>query len=159
MSAFAGQLTGSDGAPAAVTIVLPSDQDQETIIQRVLGAAGAKQAITKVFKSTRVIDRGYPLSGLPESLALNKLNVAAPLPRLEFFTTVGPKSVADAAVEPGPAWGVLRQLQQNAVRRGDGKDWDTIIRLNHRGTELVLPITISFDQALPAIEQWPAVAR
>jgi hypothetical protein len=159
MAAFAGQLTGTDGALAPVTLVLPSDQEQETIISRVLGAGGAKQAITKAFKSTRVGDRGYPLSGLPESLALNKLNVAASLPRIEFFTTVGPKSVADAAVEPGPAWGVLRQLQQNAVRRGDGKDWDTIIRLNHKGTELVLPVTISFDKGLPAVEQWPAAAR
>ena len=76
--------------------------------------------------------------------------------RIEFFTTVGPKSVADAVVEPGPGWGVLHLLQQNSVRRAEGKEWDAIISLNDRGTELVLPVTIVLDQPLPALDQWPA---
>jgi len=159
MAAFAAQLTGADGTPAAMTLVLPSDQDQEAIMQKILGAAGAKQAITRALKSIRVGDRGYPLSGLPESVVLAKLNSAAPLPKLEFFTTAGPKSVADAAVEPGAGWGALRLLQSGAVRRADGKDWDAIVRLNHKGTELVLAVTISFERALPPVEQWPAPVR
>jgi len=159
MAAFAGQLAGPDGAPAAVTLVLPSDRDQEAAVQRALGANGAKQAITRAFKSTRVTDRSYPLSGLPESVVLDKFTIAVPLPRLEFFTTVGPKSVADAVVDPGPAWGVLHLLQQGAVRRADGKEWDAIIRLNNRGTELVLAVTVTLEQPLPAPDQWPATAR
>lgn len=159
MAAFAAQLTGPDGAPAGVKLVLPSDQDQEAIIQRALGASGAKQAITRAFKSTRVNDRSYPLSGLPESVALDKFNSAAALPRLEFFTTAGPKSVADAAVEPGSGWGALRLLQQGAVRRADGKEWDAIIRLSNRGTELVLAVTVTFDQSLPPLDQWPVNPR
>jgi hypothetical protein len=159
MAAFAGQLTGPDGAPAAVRLVLPSDQDQTAAIQRALGAGGADKAITHVFKSLRVDDRGYPLQGLPESVVLQKFTLASALPRIEFFTTVGPKSVADAAVEPGPGWGVLRLLQQNSVRRAEGKEWDAIIHLNDRGTELVLAVTISFEQALPPLEQWPATAH
>ena len=92
-------------------------------------------------------------------MVLDKLTSAAPLSRLEFFTTVGPKSVADAVVEPGAGWGVLRLLQQGSARRADGKEWDVLIRLNYRGTELVLPATVAFEQALPALEQWPAAAR
>ena len=156
MAVFATALTGADGAPLTVRLVLPSDQEQEAIIAKILGSAGAKQAITRTFKSTRVSDRGYPLSGLPESLLVDKFPVAAPLPRLEFFTTVGPKSVADGTVEPGPTWGALRLLQQNAVRRADGKDWDAVVRLNHKGTELVLPVTLSFEKGLPPADQWPA---
>jgi IcmF-related N-terminal domain len=160
MAAFAAQLTGSDGNPAAVKLVLPSDRDEEAAVQRALGANGAKQAIARVFQSMRITDRSYPLRGLPESVMLdNKFPVAAPLPRLEFFTTAGPKSVADAAVEPGPGWGVLRLLQQGSVRRAEGREWDAIIRLNNRGTELVLAVTIVFEQALPALDQWPATAR
>ncbi len=156
MAAFAGALTGADGAPLTVRLVLPSDQDQEAIVAKILGSGGARQALTRTFKSTRVTDRGYPLSGLPESLLLDKFALAAPLPRLEFFTTVGPKSVADAAIEPGAAWGALRLLQQNAVRRADGKEWDAIVRLNHKGSELVLPVTLSFEKGLPPADQWPA---
>jgi hypothetical protein len=60
-------------------------------------------------------------------------------------------------VEPGPGWGVLRLLQQPGVqRRADGREWDTVIRLNHKGTELVLPVTVSFEQGLPPADQWPA---
>jgi hypothetical protein len=159
MAAFAAQLAGSDGAPSAVTLVLPSDQDQDAIVQKALGAGGAKQAIARGFKSIRVGDRGYPLSGLPESVVLAKFNSAAPLPRLEFFTTVGPKSVADAAVESGAGWGVLRLLQSGAVRRADGKEWDAIVRLNNRGAELTMAVTITVDRALPPLDQWPATAR
>ncbi len=156
MAAFATRLAGPDGNPAAVTIVLPSDQEQEGIIQRALGASGARQAITRVFKSVRVTDRSYPLQGLPESVVLDKSTTAAALPRLEFFTTVGPKSVADAAVELPAGWGALRLLQQGATRRANGREWDAIVRLNNRGTELVLAVTLSFEQPLPALEQWPA---
>jgi hypothetical protein len=156
MAVFASALAGADGAPLSVRLVLPSDQEQDAIIAKILGAAGGKQAITRTFKSTRVNDRGYPLSGLPESLPLDKFALAAPLPRLEFFTTVGPKSVADAVVEPGSAWGALRLLQQNAVRRAEGKEWDAVIRLNHKGSELVLPVTLSFEKGLPPADQWPA---
>ncbi|MBI2498551.1 MAG: hypothetical protein HYV75_11745, partial [Opitutae bacterium] len=159
MAAFAARLAGADGNPAAVRLVLPSDQEQEGIVQRALGSAGSKQAITRVYKSVRVADRIYPLSGLPESVMLEKFNLATPLPRLEFFTTVGPKTVPDATVEPGPAWGALRLLQQGAVRRADGKEWDAIIRLNNRGTDLVLAVTIVLDQGLPASDQWPAATR
>lgn len=160
MGTFASRLLKADGTAVAVTLVLPSDQDQETIAQKILGAGPAKQqAVTKSFKSLRVGDRGYPLSGLPESVVLAKFTGASALPRIEFFTTAGPKSVADGAAEPGAAWGVLRLLQQNAVRRADGREWDAIIRLNHKGTELALPVTITFEQGLPAADQWPANAR
>lgn len=155
MAVFATALSGPDGAPLSVRLVLPSDQEQEGIINKTLGSGGAKQAITRAFKSTRVNDRSYPLSGLPESVPLDKFAVASSLPRLEFFTTVGPKSVADAAAEPGPVWGALRVLQQNAVRRAEGKEWDALVRLNHRGNELVLPVTLLFEQALPPADQWP----
>ncbi len=155
MANFANALANAEGAPVTVRLVLPSDQEQEAIIGKVLGSAGAKQAITRSLKSTRVNDRSYPLSGLPESLNLEKVSVGGALPRLEFFTTVGPKSVADAAVEPGAAWGALRLLQQNAVRRADGKEWDAIVRLNFKGTDLVLPITLVFEKGLPPVDQWP----
>lgn len=159
MAAFAAQLADAKGAPAAVSLVLPSDSDQDAAIQRALGAKGTRQTIAKVFPSLRVIDRSYPLRGLPESVVLNKFTVAGPLPRIEFFTTAGPKSVADAAIEPGSTWGVLRLLQQGAVRRADGKEWDAIIQLNNRGTDLVMAVTIVFEQALPALDQWPAAPR
>ena len=156
LAAFAAQLAGPKGGPAAVTLVLPSDQYQDAAVQHALGAGGAKQAIARVFKSMRITDRSYPLQGLPESVLLEKFTVAAPLPRLEFFTTAGPKSVADAAVEPGSGWSVLRLLQQGAARRADGKEWDAIIRVNNRGTELVLAVTVVLEQPLPPLDQWPA---
>ncbi len=159
MAAFATRLVGSEGKSAAVRLVLPSDSEQEAIVQRALGAAGAKLAITKVFKSMRVTDRSYPLAGLPENVMLDKFTTAMPLPRLEFFTTVGPKAAADAVMESGPAWGALRLLQQGAVRRADGREWDAIMRLNDRGKELVFAVTITFESALPALDQWPAAAR
>ena len=159
MAAFATSLAGPDGSPAAVKLVLPSDNEQEAAIRRALGAGGANQAIARTFKSLRVSDRGYPLQGLPESVVLDKFTLVAPLPRLEFFTTVGPKTVADATVEPGPGWGVLRLLQLGALRNADGKEWYAIIRLNDRGNELVLAVTIALDQSLPALAQWPAAAR
>jgi len=156
MAAFASRLLKGD-APVGATLVLPSDQDQEAIAQKVVGKDAARQAITKALKSIRVGTTFYPLSGLPESGQLAKLPASGSLPRLEFFTTAGPKSVADAAVEPGPAWGVLRLLQQPGTqRRADGKEWDTIIRVNNKGTELVLPVTISLEQGLPPADQWPA---
>jgi hypothetical protein len=155
MAVFANALAGANGAPVSVKLVLPSDQDQEAIVAKILGSGGAKQAITRTFKSTRVGDRGYPLSGLPESVPLGSFPSTAALPRLEFFTTVGPKSVADAAVEPGSAWGALRLLQQGAVRRADGKEWDTVVRLVNKGAELVLPVTLVFEQGLPPADQWP----
>ncbi|MDI1321048.1 MAG: type VI secretion protein IcmF/TssM N-terminal domain-containing protein, partial [bacterium] len=156
LAGFAARLITPKGGAATVTLVLPSDQDQEAAVQKALGAAGAKQAIARVFKSTRITDRSYPLQGLPESVILEKFTVAAPLPRLEFFTTAGPKSVADATVEPGSGWSVLRLLQQGAARRADGKEWDAIIRVNNRGTELVLAVTIVLEQPLPPLDQWPA---
>jgi hypothetical protein len=159
MAAFAAQLVGPDGSPTPARLILPSDQTQDAVLQRALGANGAPQAITRVFKSMRVTDRSYPLQGLPESVILDKFTTAAPLPRLEFFTTAGPKSVADATVEPGPGWGVLRLLQSGGVRHPDGKEWDAIIRLNNQGTELVLAVTIVFEQALPALDRWPAAGR
>lgn len=158
LAAFATQLTGPKGG-AAVTLVLPSDQNQEAALQKALGSGGAKQAIARVFKSTRVTDRSYPLQGLPESVTLDKFTVNAPLPRLEFFTTAGPKSVADASVEPGAGWGVLRLLQQGAVRRADGREWDAIVRVNNRGADLVLAVTIVLEQPLPPLDQWPATPR
>ncbi len=157
MAAFAGQLLKADGTVAGVTFVLPSDQEQDGIAQKVLGSGPAKQlAITKTLKSIRVGERTSPLSGLPESAVLARFGAVSPLPRLEFFTTAGAKSVADAAVEPGPGWGVLRLLQAGAVRRADGKEWDAVVRLNHKGTDLVLPVTITLEQGLPAADQWPA---
>jgi hypothetical protein len=157
MAAFAGRLMKGDAA-VAVTLVLPSDQEQEAIAQKVVGAAPARQlAITKALKSIRVGTTFYPLSGLPESVPLAKITAATPMPRLEFFTTAGPKSVADATVDAGPAWGVLRLLQQPGTqRRADGREWDTVIRLNNKGTELVLPVTVTIEQGLPPADQWPA---
>lgn len=156
MAAFAGLLATPDGNLATVRLILPSDQEQAAAAQKVLGGAAGKKAITRVFKSLRVGDRGYPLSGLPESVVLEKFSVASALPKVEFFTTVGPKSVADAAVEPGAGWGALHLLEQNSVRRAEGKEWDALIQLNDRGTDLVLPVTVSFDQPLPPLDQWPA---
>jgi hypothetical protein len=67
--------------------------------------------------------------------------------------------VADAAMEPGPGWGVLRLLQQGAVRRADGKEWDAIVHVNNKGTDLVLAVTVVLEQPLPPLEQWPAAPR
>jgi len=159
MAAFAAPLVGADGAPLTVKLVLPSDQNQEAAVQRALGSGGAKQSILRVFKSMRVGDHGYPLQGLPENVVLDKFSLAAPLSRLEFFTTVGPKSVADAAIEPGAGWGVLRLLQQGGVRRADGKEWDAIVHLNNRGPDLVMAVTIALDQPLPGLDQWPPAGR
>ncbi len=156
MAAFAAKIAGTAGDPVAVTLILPSDQEQTGIVQRALGAGGARQAITRSLKSVRVGDRSYPLQGLPESVVLGKFGAAEPLPKLEFFTTVGPKSVADAAVELPAGWGALRLLQQGAARRADGREWDALVRLNQGGTELVLAVTLGFEQPLPPLEQWPA---
>ena len=155
LAAFAAQLSAKGG----VTLVLPSDQNQDAALLKIMGAGGTKQAIARALKSMRVTDRSYPLQGLPENVVLEKFSVTAPLPRLEFFTTAGPKSVADASVEAGSGWGVLRLIQQGAVRRADGKEWDAIIHVNNRGTDLVLAVTIVLDQALPPLEQWPAAPR
>ena len=122
-----------------------------------LSREARQQAIAKSLKSIRVGSVFFPLAGLPESGQLAKLPASAAPPRFEFFTTAGPKPVADAAVEPGSAWGVLRLLQQAGTqRRADGREWDTVIRVNHKGTELILPVTISLEQGLPPADQWPA---
>jgi hypothetical protein len=140
-------------------LVLVRDRDQAAVIERALGAAsGPRQALARIYPSLRVTGRTFRARGLPENMELDKFSMAAPLPRIEFFTTPDSRPQPDAVLEPGAGWGVLRLLQQGAVRRAEGKEWDTVIRLRDGGTELVLAVTVVFDQPLPPLDRWPGPA-
>ena len=104
----------------------------------------------------RVTGRNFRPRGLPENVEIDKFPMVAPLPRMEFFTTPDPKPAADVAIEPGSSWGVLRLIQSGAVRRAEGKEWDAVIHLTDRGTNLVLAVCLVFDQPLPVLDRWPA---
>ena len=86
------------------------------------------------------------------------MSVAAPLPRLEFFTTPDPRSQADAVIARDPGWGLLRLLQEGSVRRAEGKEWDAVLRIREGDTDLVLAVTVVFDQPLPPLDRWPTAA-
>ncbi len=160
MAAFATQLVGADGGSAVVKLVLVRDRDQAAVIERALDApSGPRQALARIYPSLRVAGRTFRPRGLPENVEVDKFPVAAPLPRIEFFTTPDSRPQPDAVIEPGAGWGVLRLLQQGAVRRADGKEWDTVIRLRDGGTELVLAVTAVFDQPLPPLDRWPVPAQ
>jgi hypothetical protein len=89
---------------------------------------------------------------------LDKFTVVSPLPRVELFTS-DPKPQADATVEPAGDWGALRLVQAGSERHTDGKEWDTVIHLNDRGTDLVVAVAVVFDQPLPALDKWPTTSR
>ena len=159
LAGFANQLITADGSAAVVKLVLLRDRDQAATIERALGApSGPRQPVARVYPSIRISGRNFRPRGLPENLELDKFSAAAPLPRIEFFTTPDPKPEPDAKIEPGSAWGALRLIQtstNNAVRRADGKEWDAVVKLNERGTDLVLAVSIVFDQPLPTLDRWP----
>jgi hypothetical protein len=159
LGAFANPLLAPDGSSAGVQLVLLRDRDQAATIERVLGPANSpRQAIARIYPSLRISGRNFRPRGMPENTVLDKFSLSAPLPQIEFFTTPDPKAEPDARVASGPGWGVIRLLQAGAVRRADGKEWDTVIHLADRGTDLVLAVTIVFDQPLPALDRWPGSA-
>lgn len=160
MAAFAAQLLGADGRPVTAKLVLVRDRDQAGVIERTLRLpADPRQALARVYPSMRIAGRNFRPRGLPQDTEVQKLSVAAPLPRMEFFTTPDPRPQADAVLESDPGWGVLRLLQQGAVRRAEGKEWDTALRLRDGDTDLVLAVTVVFDQPLPPLDRWPIGAR
>jgi hypothetical protein len=157
LAAFATPLLAADGNPTGVKLVLLRDRDQAPTVERVLGAPnGPRQPSARVYPSIRVAGRSFRPRGLPENTILDKFGLAAPLSPIEFFTTPDPKPEPDARIASGAAWGALRLLQTGAVRQAEGKEWEAVIRLNDRGTELVLAVLLTFDQPLPALDRWPA---
>ncbi len=156
LGAFASQLIAPDGSPVLVKVQLLRDKDQAATIELALGPAKApRQALARIFPSMRLNGRSFRPRGLPENVEIDKVSAAAGLSRLEFFTTPDPKPIADLVIEPGASWGLLRLIQAGAVRRADGKEWDAVAHVNDRGTDLVLGLTLVFDQALPELDKWP----
>lgn len=159
IAAFASQLVGPDGNPAEVKLILLRDRDQGPVVEQALGARqGTRQPLSRVYPSMRIAARSFRVRGLTDNLELDKFSMAAPLPRFEFFTTPDPKAEAEASIVPSAEWGVLRLIQRGSVRRVEGKEWDAVVRLNDRGTELVLAVSVVFSQPIPALDHWPAVA-
>jgi hypothetical protein len=133
------------------------DRDQSAALERILGAApGPRQELARIFPSLEVNGRNFRARGLAENVEIARFPAASPLPRIEFYTTPDPKPAPDAQFAPGSDWGALRLLQRGAVRRADGKEWDAVVRLRDRGSELVLAVTVVFEQPLPALDRWPA---
>ena len=157
---FAAQLIGSDGDPAPVKLVLLRDKDQQGVLDRAGGAMSLpRQAMARIYPSMRVTGRSFRLRGLPDDVEVDKFTVATPLPKIELFTGSDPKPEADAVVESAGDWGALRLLLQGAERHTDGKVWDTVIHLNDRGKDLVVAVSLNFDQALPPLDKWPTAGR
>jgi len=160
LATFAAALTGPDGNPGTVKLVLLRDRDQAAAIEHALGApSGPRQALARIYPSLRLNGRSFRARGLADNVELDKIPMGAPLPRIEFFTSPDPKPQPDATAGGGSGWGALRLIQQGAVRRADGKEWDAVVTLNERGTTLVLALTLVFDQPLPALDTWPAATR
>jgi hypothetical protein len=78
---------------------------------------------------------------------------------MEFSTTPDPKPTPDASLVFEPGWSLLRLLTQGSVRRNDGLEWDTVVRLKEDRTELVLALTVVFEKPLPTLDRWPSSAR
>ena len=159
IAAFAASLVGADGNLAVVKIQLIRDRDQAATIERAIGAAAGgmpRQALARIFPSMRVAGRDFRPRGLPENIEIDKFSLVAPLSRMEFFTTPDPKPVADVSVDPGADWGALHLIQSGSVRRAEGKEWDAVIHVTDRGIDLVLAVSLVFDQPLPALDRWPA---
>ncbi|HWA24646.1 MAG TPA: type VI secretion protein IcmF/TssM N-terminal domain-containing protein [Lacunisphaera sp.] len=160
LAAFAAPLLAADGSPTTVKLVLLRDRDQAPTVERVLGApSGQRLPSARVYPSIRVAGRSFRARGLPENTQLDKFSISAPLSPIEFFNTPDPKAEADAKIATGSAWGALRLLQAGAVRQADGKEWETVLRLNDRGTELVLAVQVTFNQPLPALDRWPSAPQ
>ncbi len=157
LAAFASQLIAPDGSPAMVKLLLMRERDQAATIESAAGAAsGPRQALNRVFPSMRLNGHSFGARSLRENVEIDKISVAAPLPRMEFFITPDPTLSPDGLIEAGPDWGVLHLIQHGSVLRAGGKEWDTVIHLRDHGTDLVLAVTLVFEQPLPELDRWPA---
>jgi hypothetical protein len=158
--AFASALVGLDGEPLQARVVLIRDRDQVATIERVAGVASATRIpLARVYPSFRLGGRDLRARGLVDNLEIGRFAVPATPPPLQFSTTPDPKPEPDATIAFEDGWSLLRLLLQGSVRRQDGLEWDTVVRLREERTELALAVTIVFEKALPTLDRWPASAK
>ncbi|MBL9203818.1 MAG: hypothetical protein JNN01_01935, partial [Opitutaceae bacterium] len=159
-AAFAAALLGADGEPLQAKLVLIRDRDQGTTLERVTGTGAAgKIPLARVYPSFRLAGRDLRARGLVDNLEIGRFPIPSTPPAMEFSTTPDPKPTPDASLVFEPGWSLLRLLLQGSVRRGDGLEWDTVLRLKEDRTELVLALTIVFEKPLPTLDRWPASTR
>jgi len=159
-AAFAASLTGADGEPLQAKLVLIRDRDQATTIERVAGAAGGTRVpLARVYPSFRLAGRDLRARGLVDNLEIGRFGVTSTPPQLEFSTTPDPKPVPDATIVFESGWSLLRLILQSSIRRADGLEWDTVVRLREDKTELALGVTVVFEKPLPTLDRWPVSAK
>ncbi len=159
-AAFAAALTGADGEPLQAKLVLIRDRDQAPTLERVTGAGvSGKIPLARVYPSFRLAGRDLRARGLIENLEIGRFALTATPSPMEFSTTPDPKPTPDASLVFEPGWSLLRLLVQGSVRRADGLEWDTVVRLKEDRTELVLALTVVFEKPLPTLDRWPSSAR
>lgn len=151
---FANALAGGDGESQPVHIQVLRDKDQTATVERILGPANRRKPMGRVYPSMRIAGRDFRIRGLAENLEVAKLPAADLPAHVEFSVTPDPKETPDAVAQLG-AWGVLHLLQEASVRRAEGKEWDTLLRVNDRDGEMVLAITVVFEKPLPMLDRWP----
>lgn len=155
---FANALAGADGESQPVHILVLRHKDQAPTIERVLGPGNHRNLIGRVYPSMRIARRDFRIRGMAENLEVAKLPASDLPEHVEFSLTPDPKDVPDAFSQLGP-WGVLRLLQDASVRRAEGKEWDTLLRVNDREGEMVLAITVVFEKPLPMPDRWPIAQK
>lgn len=155
---FASGLAGAEGESQPIKIVLLRDRDQAATIERVLGASNRRKPLGRVYPSMRIGGRDFRVRGLAENVEVAKLPASELPARVEFSVTPDPKDEPDAFTPLGP-WGILRLIQEGSIRRAEGKEWDTVLRVPDREGELVLAITVVFEKPLPLVEKWPAIQK
>jgi len=157
LGAFAPLLLGANGNPEIATLRILKETEQAAAIERAMGTRPElRQLLGRIFPTIRLDGRSFRERSLEADLEVDALAVSAPLPRLEFFTTPDAKPQPDAEIAASKAWGALRLIQQGSARQQDGKEWDAVIRLNDRGSQYLLAVSITLDQPLPLLEDWPA---
>ena len=157
LGAFAPLLLGANGNPELATIRILRETDQGPAIERALGTRPElRQLLGRIFPTIRLDGRSFRERSLEENLEVDSISLNAPLPRLEFFTTPDAKPLPDAEIPASSPWGALRLIQQGAARLQDGKEWDAVIRLTDRGSKYLLAVSITLEQPLPLLEDWPA---
>lgn len=154
VAAFGQLLVGPGGESQKVRVLLVRDRDQQATIERVLGP-GQRQLLSRVYRSARIAGRDFRTVSADGQTVLELALAEAP-PDLELSTTADPKPTPDARHTFSGGWGILRLLQDASVRRPDGRQWETVVRVTDAEGEMALALIVEFERGLPPVAEWPS---
>ncbi|MBK9991116.1 MAG: hypothetical protein IPP19_10365 [Verrucomicrobia bacterium] len=145
------------GQGVSVKISAASLADQRKVIEKLVpGMAFAEVFAGNRFRSIRMGEKAVRTQGANATEILT-VSASDALPALEFFVGAETKPKTDTRVSVTGTWAPLRLIAQEkgCVRLDGGRTWLCPIEVVTAEAKTYFVLSLQFEQAVPALDQWP----